>query len=61
MKAQGVGLNLHNSSIMDKSTSHDGKNGGMNLPKDQVLISAKESEHYCIHLYRKAKAPTIIT
>ena len=29
----------------------------MILPKDRALISAKESEHYFVHLYQKAKTP----
>jgi len=33
----------------------------MILPKDQALVSAKESKHYFIHLYQKAKTPITIT
>jgi len=33
----------------------------MILPKDRALISEKESEHYIIHLYRKAKTLITIT
>jgi len=33
----------------------------MILPKDRALISVKESEHYFVHLYRKAKTPITIT
>ena len=61
MKTQGVILSLHNSSIMDKSMSHNGKNGSMISQRNQALISAKKKDHYFIYLYRKAKILTIIT
>jgi len=32
----------------------------MILPKYQALISAKENEHYFVHLYQKAKTPITI-
>jgi len=28
--------------------------------RNQALISAKENEHYFVHLYRKVKTPTTI-
>jgi len=57
MKTQVVILSLHNSSIMDKSMSHNGKNGSMISQRNQALISAKKKRSL-FHLFiPKGKNP----
>jgi len=44
-----------------KITSHNGKNGGVILPKDLASILVKENEHCFDPSYRKVKTLIITT